>query len=95
MNMIATEQELKEMDQDMFNMEREQITEICREVMMTEVKERLFDYELIKAELDSINNGERVVLPKNPEHAKLMLIIAMNYLGIKPGETISLNSDNK
>jgi hypothetical protein len=83
------------MDQDMFQMERAQIADICREVMMSEVKERLFDYEVIKAELDSINNGDRVVLPKSPEHAKLMLIISMNYLGIKPGDAISLNSDNK
>lgn len=64
---------------------REEVEKICLEV----VKERLFDYELIKAELDSINNGDRVVLPKSKEHAKMMLIIAMNYLGIKPGQEIS------
>lgn len=83
---MPTQRELEEMEQDMFQMERDQIREIAREVMMSEVKERLFDYELIKAELDALKSGERVMLPVNKEHAKMMLIISMNYLGIKPGE---------
>lgn len=86
---MPTQRELEEMEQDMFQMERDQIADICREVMMSEVKERIFDYELIKAELDQLNNGDRVVLPKSKEHAKMMLIISMNYLGIKPGQTFS------
>jgi hypothetical protein len=86
---MPTQRELEEMEQDMFQMEKEQITEICREVMMSEVKERIFDYEIIKEELRQLNAGERVVLPKDKEHAKFMLIIAMNYLGIKPGESFS------
>ena len=75
---------MREMEQDFLRMDREKVEQICMEVM----KERLFDYELIKAELDALNSGQRVVLPKNKEHAKFMLIIAMNYLGIKPGEPI-------
>ena len=82
---MLTQQEIDDMERDYIQMDRDRVEQICMEVM----KERLFDYELIKAELDSINNGDRVVLPKNKEHAKMMLIIAMNYLGIKPGEQIS------
>ena len=81
---MPTQREIEEMEQDYLQMDREKVEQICLEVM----KERLFDYELIKAELDSLNNGDRVVLPKSKEHAKMMLIIAMNYLGIKPGENI-------
>ena len=81
---MLTAQELMEMERDFVQMDRDRVEQICMEVM----KERLFDYELIKAELDSLNNGDRVVLPKNKEHAKFMLIVAMNYLGIKPGEPI-------
>ena len=81
---MLNEQELAEMERDFIQMDRDRVEQICMEVM----KERLFDYERIKAELDSLNNGDRVVLPKNKEHAKFMLIIAMNYLGIKPGEPI-------
>ena len=91
---MPTQRELEEMEQDMFQMERDQIREIAREVMMSEVKERLFDYELIKAELDALKSGERVMLPVNKEHAKMMLIIAMNYLGIKPGESFSYGDKN-
>lgn len=69
------------------------VERICRDVMMNEVKERIFDYELIKEELRQLNEGERVVLPKSKEHAKFMLIIAMNYLGIKPGEPITITKD--
>lgn len=82
---MLTAQEIKEMEQDFIQMDRERVEQICMEVM----KERLFDYEVIKEELRQINAGERVVLPKDKEHAKFMLIIAMNYLGIKPGEPIT------
>ena len=81
---MINEKELREMEQDYIQMERDRVEQICMEVM----KERLFDYERIKEELRQINEGERVVLPKDKEHAKFMLIIAMNYLGIKPGEEI-------
>ena len=81
---MPTQRELEEMEQDYLQMDREKVEQICLEVM----KERLLDYEIIKEELRQTNAGERVVLPKDKEHAKFMLIIAMNYLGIKPGEPI-------
>ena len=81
---MLTASEMQEMEQDFLQMDREKVEQICLEVM----RERLFDYEVIKEELRQINAGERVVLPKDKEHAKFMLIIAMNYLGIKPGEPI-------
>jgi len=62
---------------------------IAREVMSKEMKPIVFENEQLKEELRQLNEGDRVVLPKSKEHAKMMLIIAMNYLGIKPGETFS------
>lgn len=68
---------------------RSQVEAIAREVMANEVRPIVFELEQVKEELRQLNEGERVVLPKNKEHAKFMLIMAMNYLGIKPGEKIS------
>jgi hypothetical protein len=82
---MLTTEELREMEQDLIQMDRDRVEQICMDVL----KERLFDYEHIKEELRQINNGERVVLPKDKEHAKFMLIISMNYLGIKPGQPIT------
>lgn len=62
---------------------------IAREVMSKEIKPVIFENEQLKEELRQLNEGDRVVLPKSKEHAKMMLIVAMNYLGIKPGETFS------
>lgn len=62
---------------------------IAVEVMSQEIKPIVFENEQLKYELEQINNGHRVVFPKSKEHAKMMLIVAMNYLGIKPGETFS------
>lgn len=81
---MLTMNEMQEMERDFLQMDREKVEQICLEVM----RERLFNYEEIKEELRQLNAGERVVLPKDKEHAKFMLIIAMNYLGIKPGEPI-------
>ena len=81
---MLTMNEMQEMEQDFIQMDRERVEQICMDVM----KERLFDYEVIKEELRQLNDGDRIVLPKSKEHAKFMLIIAMNYLGIKPGEPI-------
>jgi hypothetical protein len=67
---------------------RSQAESIAREVMANEVRPIVFELEQLKEELRQINEGERVVLPKNKEHAKFMLIMAMNYLGIKPGQPI-------
>ena len=68
---------------------RSEAESIAREVMSKEVKPIVFENEQLKEELRQLNEGDRVVLPKSKEHAKMMLIIAMNYLGIKPGETFS------
>ena len=60
---------------------------IAIEVMSQEFRPILHELEQSKEELRQLNEGDRVVLPKSKEHAKMMLIIAMNYLGIKPGES--------
>jgi hypothetical protein len=67
---------------------RSQAEDIAREVMSLEIKPIVFELEQCKEELRQLNEGERVVIPKNKEHAKFMLVMAMNYLGIKPGEPI-------
>ena len=67
---------------------RSQAEAIAREVMGLELRPIVFELEQAKEELRQINEGEKVVMPKNKEHAKFMLIVAMNYLGIKPGEPI-------
>ena len=69
---------------------RSQAETIAREVMMKEMKDMIFQYEANKIELTQLKTGARVMLPVNEEHAKMMLIVAMNYLGIKPGEPLTL-----
>lgn len=64
---------------------KEDVEAICLDTM----RNTLNDYELIKAELDSLKSGQQVLMPVDKQHAKFMLIVAMNYLGIKPGEEIS------
>ena len=71
-----------------------QARQIAVEVMSQEIKPIVFENEQLKLELEQINNGDRVVLPKSKEHAKMMLIVAMNYLGIKPGESFSYGDTN-
>ena len=66
---------------------RSEARTIAREVMSMEMKPIVFELEQCREELRQLNEGERVVIPKNKEHAKFMLVMAMNYLGIKPGET--------
>ena len=65
---------------------RSEARTIAREVMSMELKPIVFELEQCREELRQLNEGERVVIPKNKEHAKFMLIMAMNYLGIKPDE---------
>lgn len=77
------------MSYDTIPVTRSQSENIAREVMANEVRPIVFELEQVKEELRQLNEGERVVLPKNKEHAKYMLIMAMNYLGIKPGQPIS------
>jgi len=72
---------------------RTQAETIAREVMAEQVKPMVFELEQLREELRQLNEGERVVIPKNREHARYMLIMAMNYLGIKPGQTVSYGED--
>ena len=70
---------------------REQVEEICFDTF----KEMVFEHDAIKLELEQLKNGTRVMLPVNKEHAKMMLIIAMNYLGIKPGQPVSYGDNDE
>ena len=67
---------------------RGQAEQMAHEIMSQEIRPLVFENEQLKEELRQLNEGERVVLPKNPEHAKFMLIMAMNYLGIRPGQPV-------
>lgn len=48
------------------------------------MRDTLNDYETIKAELELYKTGKVVPFPVDKEHARMMLIIAMSYLEIKP-----------
>lgn len=62
---------------------REQVEQICLDTM----REQVLDYELVKEELRQLNAGERIVLPKDQEHAESMFKVASLYLGYwKPGQ---------
>ena len=65
-------------------MNRTEVEAICLDTLRTTLNE----HELIKAELESLNTGARVVLPVDREHARMMLLVAMHYLEIKPGEPV-------
>ena len=58
----------------------EDVKRICLDTM----RDTLNDYETIKAELELYKTGQVVPLPVDKEHARMMLIIAMSYLEIKP-----------
>ena len=73
---------------------RSQAEAIAREVMTEQAKPLVFELEQLREELRQLNEGERVVLPKNREHARYMLIMAMNYLGIRPGEPVTYGESN-
>jgi|FreactcultuFSWF8_1027224.scaffolds.fasta_scaffold02124_9 hypothetical protein len=57
------------------------------------IVKRLSEYDSIKEELRQLQEGERVVLPVNRDHAKYMLIVAMNYLGIDPTKPVDFNKE--
>jgi len=62
---------------------REQVEQICLDTM----REELLDYAFVKESLRQLEQGERVVLPKDREHAEAMFKVASLYLGFwKPGE---------
>ena len=82
------------MSLDTIPVTRSQAESIAREVMADQVRPMVFELEQLREELRQLNAGERVVIPKNPEHARYMLIMAMNYLGIRPGEPVTYGESN-
>lgn len=68
---------------------KEDVERICLETM----RNTLNEHEYVKAELNLYKTGQVVPLPVDKEHAKCMLIIAMNYLGINPGDPITLTKE--
>jgi len=60
---------------------RSQVEAIAREVMMTEMSPVVFEHEALKEELRQLNEGERIVVPCDQEHAEAMFKVASMYLG--------------
>lgn len=65
------------------------VERICLDTMRT----ALNDYETIKSELNLIKTGQTVVMPVDKEHARCMLLLAMHYLEIKPGEPLTITKE--
>jgi hypothetical protein len=59
---------------------RSQAEAIAREVMNEEVRPIMFENQHLKEELRQIREGERVVMPKDLEHARAMFKMATFYL---------------
>lgn len=68
---------------------KEEVEAICLDTMRT----TLNNYELIKAELESLKSGQRVLMPVDKQHAQFMLIMAMNYLGLKSVDELRIVND--
>ena len=60
---------------------REQAEAIAREVMATETAPLIFELEAMREELRQLNEGERVIMPVDQEHAECMFKLAAMYLG--------------
>ena len=60
---------------------REQAEAIAREVMQVETAPLVFELEALREELRQLNEGERVVVPVDQEHAECMFKMASLYLG--------------
>ena len=73
---MPTHREMEEMERDFIQMDRDKVEQICFEVM----KERLYNYEVMKEELRRIKSGESVVIPVDMDHARFMLRIAQFYI---------------
>lgn len=74
--MMLTQQEMEEMAQDYLQMEREQVENICREVM----KDELFEGIVAKEELRLLKEGHTMIVPHDVEHARAMFKMACFYL---------------
>jgi uridine kinase len=60
---------------------REQAEAIAREVMQVEAAPLVFELEAMREQLRQLEEGERVVLPVDTEHAEAMFKVASMYLG--------------
>lgn len=60
---------------------REQAEAIAREVMQVETAPLIFELEAMREELRQLNEGERIVIPVDQEHAECMFKLAAMYLG--------------
>jgi len=72
-----------------------QARDIAVEVMSQEIKPIVFENEQLKEELRKLREGESVVLPKNMEHARFMLMVARQYINSVHNDLIDVikNSD--
>ena len=72
-----------------------QARDIAVEVMSQEIKPIVFENEQLKEELRKLREGESVVLPKNVEHARFMLMVAQQYINTLHNDLIDIikNSD--
>lgn len=73
---MPTQRELEEMGQDLMQMEREQIEQVCREIM----KDELFEGMVAKEELRLLKEGHTIIVPHDIEHARSMFKLACFYL---------------
>ena len=66
---------------------REEVEIICRQVMQAETAPVVFELEALREELRQLQEGERVIMPCDREHAEAMFKVASMYLGFwKPGD---------
>ena len=59
---------------------RSQAEAIAREVMNEEVRPIMIENQQLKEELRQIREGERVIMPKDIDHARAMFKMATFYL---------------
>lgn len=74
--MNYNQEELMEMEQDFINMDRDRVRQICHEIM----KDELFEGRVAKEELKLLKEGHTVLMPRDVEHAHIMLRVASFYL---------------
>ena len=73
---MPTARELMEMEQDYQQMEREQVEQVCREIM----KDELFEGLVAKEELRLLKEGYTMLIPHDVDHARSMFKMACFYL---------------
>ena len=71
-------------DESIMEITKSDVERICLDTMRT----TLNDYELIKAELESLKSGQRVLLPVDLDHAKFMLLVAQRFISDVHNETM-------